>query len=327
MADVMEGFVGHGMRAGMAMAVVVMACGGSTGPGTGDRTHPALAQIDSVLVGGSAYGVAISSKGRTYVTLINGNTVVQDDTLPVDSFGDAIAVGLVPPHVTFNPAGDRAFVVAQTGQMLTRINVSTGAAIDSVALPADGFNLITSADGSEVFVSVSTGQVYVVNASSLAIVDSIILPPAVNGFARHPTRNRIYVSSRDGGSVVEVNATTHQIRRTFTTGGMPQRLAVSPDGRELIIANEILGVDIWSLSTGTRDTTLGVIAYGLGLSPDGLKIYVASGPTGVITVVDRLSRTVDTSIVVGGVTRNVAFDRKGETAVITNESGFVTVIR
>ena len=312
---------------GFALGLVALGCGGSTGPGASDRTHPTLAQVDSVPVGGTAYGVAISAKGRTYVTLLNANAVVQDDTLPVNSFGSPIAVGLVPPHVAFNPAGDRAFVVAQTGQNLTAINVSTGSAIDSVSLPADGFNLITSADGSEVFVSVSTGQVYVVNASSLAIVDSIILPPAVNGFARHPTLNRIDISSRDGGIVVEVDAATHQVRRTFPTGGMPQRLAVSPNGKELLIANETIGVDIWALGSGTRDTTLAMAAYGLGLSPDGRKIYVASGPGGGITVVDRRSRGVDTAFIVGGTTRNVAFDAKGTTAVITNEAGFVTVVR
>lgn len=311
----------------LSLGLAALACGGSTGPGTSNRTHPTLAEIDSVPVGGTAYGVAISSQGRTYVSLISGNTVVQDDTLPVDAFGDAIQVGSVPPHVAFNPAGDRAFVVAQTGQKLTAISVASGAAIDSVSLPADGFNLITSADGSEVFVSVSTGQVYVVNASSLAIVDSIILPPAVNGFARHPSLHRIYISSRDGGIVVEVDALTHQVLRTFPTGGMPQRLAVSPNGKELLIANETLGLDIWSLGSGTRDTTIAMAAYGLGLSPDGRKIYVATGPSGGITVVDRRSRGVDTALVVGGTTRNVAFDAAGRTAVITNEAGFVTVIR
>lgn len=311
---------------GLAAATLV-ACGDSSGPGGGGHgTHPTLAAIESLPVGGNPYGVAISALGRTYITLLDAG-ILQDAVLPVDAFGGGIPVGQVPPHVTFNPAGDRAYVVAQTGRRLTGIDVANSTVLDTLALPADGFNLITSADGSEVFASVSTGQVYVVDAQTFAVVDSIILPSAVNGFARHPSKNRIYISSRDGGVVVEVNAATHQVLRTFTTGGMPQRLAVSPNGRELLIANETLGVDIWDLATGTRDTTLAVPAYGLGLSPDGRKIYVTAGFNGVITIISRRTRAVDTTFNVGGQARNVAFDPEGTTAVITNEDGFLTVIR
>lgn len=311
---------------GLAGAALV-ACGDGAGPGGGGQgTHPTLTAIDSLPVGGNPYGVAISVQGRTYITLLDAG-VLQDAALPVDGFGGAMDAGQVPPHVTFNPAGDRAYVVAQTGRRLARIDVATSTVLDTLALPADGFNLITSADGSEVFVSVSTGQVYVVDAATFTVVDSIVLPPAVNGFARHPSKNIIYISSRDGGEVVEVNASTHQVLRTFPTGGMPQRLAVSPSGRELLIANESLGVDIWDLIAGARDTTLAVPAYGLGLSPDGRKVYVTAGFNGVITVISRRTRATDTTFNVGGQARNVAFDPEGTTAVITNEDGFLTVVR
>jgi len=312
---------------GLVAVAALAACGDASGPGGGGSgTHPSLASIDSLPVGGNPYGIAISALGRTYVTLLDAG-VVQDAALPVDAFGGPIGAGLLPPHVTFNPAGNRAYVVAQTGKRLTEIDVATSTVLDSLPLPADGYNLITSADGSEVFVSVSTGQVYIVDAGTFTVVDSIILPSAVNGFARHPSKDRIYISSRDGGEVVEVNAATHQILRSFPTGGMPQRLAVSPNGRELLIANETLGLDIWNLDSGTRDTTLAVPAYGLGLSPDGRKAYVTAGFNGVITVISRRTRTVDTTINVGGQARNVAFDPEGTTAVITNEDGFVTVVR
>lgn len=313
------------LAAGLMVAGILAGCG-ENGPSS-DKTHPALASVISVSAVGRPYGVAISKQGRTYVSLLDANSVVTDPDLPEDGFGSPIAVGLTPPHVVFNPSGTRAYVTNQTGQSMSVIDVATNTVLTTVPLPADGFNLITSADGRKVFVSVSTGQVYVVDAGTNQVVDSIILSPAVNGFARHPTKNLIYISSRDGGTVSEVNAATNLVVRTFTTGGQPQRLAVSPSGGELLIANENLGLDIWTLATGARDTTIAVPAYGLGLSPDGEKVYVTSGPGGQITIVNRADRSVDTTLMVGGVTRNVAFDRQGKSAVITNEADFVTVIQ
>lgn len=309
----------------LAGAVGSAACGGSTGPST-VYTHPSLAAVDSVPVPGRAYGVAISKSGRTYVTLLDVSTVVQDPVLPVDTFSAPIPVGILPPDVVFNPAGDRAYTANQGANSLSVINVQSGAVIRTVQLGNPGFNLITSADGRTVFVSVSTGQVYVVDVASNTIVDSILLGPAVNGFARNPKRNVIYISSRDGGNVVEVDAATDAVLRTFTTGGRPQRLAVSPDGKELLVANETNGLEIWTLATGTRDTALAIEAYGLGLSPDGMKAYVSGPLSGIITIVDRPDRSVDTVLTVGATPRNVAFDRQGTTAVITNEGGFVTVV-
>lgn len=311
--------------AGGLLAFGSLSACGETGPSS-DKTHPSLEQVDSVPVVGRPYGVAISKQGRSYVTLLDLNSVVMDSALPADAFASPIAVGLTPPHVVFNPAGSRAYVTNQTGQSMSVIDVAGNTVLTTVSLTADGFNLITSADGQKIFVSVATGQVYVVDAGTNQIVDSIILGPAVNGFARHPKQNLIYISSRDAATVSEVSITSHKVARTFPTGGLPQRLAVSPNGRELLIANETLGLDIWNLETGVRDTTVGMPAYGLGLSPDGEKVYVTSGPGGFITIVNRADRSVDTTLAVGGTTRNVAFDAKGETAIITNEADFVTVV-
>ena len=312
-------------QTGLLVVAALIACGGSTGPSV-TLTHPALTGIGSVSAPGRPYGVAISRQGRTYVSLLDVSEVVQDAALPVDALLSPIPVGVQPPHVVFNPAGDRAYVTNQAGQSMSVIDVSAGTVIATVPLGNDGFNLITSRDGGKVFVSVATGQVYVVDAGTNAIVDSLQFGPAVNGFARHPTQNLIYISSRDGGNVSEVNAGTDAVVRTFTLGGLPQRLAVSPDGNELLVANEVNGLEIWKLGTGQRDTTIAIGAYGLGLSPDGLKAYVTDAHGGHITIVDRLTRAVDTVLTVGGITRNVAFDREGKTAVVTNEADFVTVV-
>ncbi|MEO8138043.1 MAG: YncE family protein [Gemmatimonadota bacterium] len=309
---------------GLWLASGLVAACGENGPN--DRSsHPPIAVVDSVPLAGNPYGVAISKQGLVYICLLAANQVART-SLPIVNFGPPIAVGLVPPHVVFNPAGTRAYATDQNGQALEVIDVASGLAVNTIPLGHDGFNLIVRADGKQIFASVSTGQVYVVDAATDAIIDSIILGPVVNGFARHPNENLIYISSRDGGTVSEVDAATHVVARTFTTGGMPQRLAVSPNGKELLIANETLGLDIWNLITGTRDTSLAMAAYGLGLSPDGVHAYVTDPQNGIIRVVDRVGRFVDTVLTVGGTPRNVAFNAAGTTAIITNQADFITVV-
>ena len=260
------------------------ACDGNSTP-LSQLTHPSLAAIDSVPVGGSPYGVALNIAGETWISGLDGTLHVDPD-LPVDSL-PSISIGFTSEarHIVFNPAGTRAYVTLQSGQAMAVINVVSRSVVTTVPLGHDGFNLITSRDGSQVFVSTDAGLDYTVDAGTNQITDSIALGPAVNGFARHPKLPRIYISSRDSGAVSEVDVGSHAVLRTFHTGGQPQRLAVSPDGHGLLIANENLGLDIWNLSTGLRDTTM-----------------------------------LNTA-------RNVAFDPTGDAAVITNQAGFVTVVR
>jgi large repetitive protein len=102
---------------------------------------------------------------------------------------------------------------------------------------------------------------------------------------------------------------------------------VSRDGGELYIANETLGLDIWDLTSGTRITSLPMEGNGLALSPDGTVIYVTGSIAGTINIVDRQTRAIKTTITTGGAPRNMAFNKYGQEALITKESGYVTIIR
>lgn len=321
---------------GAVLLTLALACGStSTAPdkdaegnliGIDAVSHPTLTNIFTTPVPNGPYGIAISGSGLVYVTEIQSNVVART-ALPSTTFGQPITVGSVPAHVAFNPAGSRGYVTNQTGQSLSVINVATGVEITKVPLSSDGFNLIVSKNGLKVYVTTANGAVHVVRTSSNTIGRTLQLDPVTNGLALDPVRPLVYISSRDGGTVFAINTTTDSIVNVFNTGGMPQRMAVAPDGSELYIANETLGLDIWNLQTGTRTTTVEVPSYGLGMSPDGAHLYVTGPLVGKITVVDRVTRATVTTISAGGVPRNVAFSANGKTAMITNESGYVTVVR
>jgi YVTN family beta-propeller protein len=289
-------------------------------------THPTLTNVTSTPVPGTPYGIAVSTSNRIYVTQIGGSAVVQAQ-LPSVVFGNPITTGIVPAHVAFNPAGTRAYVTNQTGQSLSIIDVAADSEIARLPLPADGFNLIVTRNGAKVYVTLSTGLVRVLNTATNTFGKSIQLGPVTNGLALNPTGNLVFISSRDAGTVSVINTTTDAVVATLVTGGMPQRMAVSPSGDELYIANETLGLDIWNLKTRTRTTTVPMPAYGLGMTPDGVHLYVTDPLSGNIRVVNRTTRALVTTLPVGGRPRNVAFNKNGGAGFVTNESDFVTVVR
>lgn len=321
----------QGIRAAVMIAAsggaVLGACSDSNEPGDVDRTHPVADSVAEITVAGTPYGVAISRSGRVYVTLLETSRVVQAPSTDFTSLGDFISVDNTPPHVVFAPNGEKAYTTNQDGQSFSVIDVSSSTVDTTVALTDAAYNLIVSRDGKKLYVSQANGKVYIIRTSDNRIRDSLQLGTAVNGFARHPSDSRIYISSRDGGTVSEVDGTTNDVLRTFTTDGLPQRIAVSPDGSELLVATELEGFQIWKLASGLQDTAIAVPAYGLGLSPDGAKAYVTDPTNGRIRIFDRVTRHLDTTLVVGGLPRNVAFSRSGKVAIITNEANFVTVVR
>jgi YVTN family beta-propeller protein len=107
---------------------------------------------------------------------------------------------------------------------------------------------------------------------------------------------------------------------------MPQRLAVSPDGSELYVANETSGLDVVNVASGAvSSTSFGTAAYGLGLTPDGGHLYVLLPASGELRVLDRATRVAVKTLFVGGTPRNIVFAADATTALIANEEAIVFV--
>jgi YVTN family beta-propeller protein len=122
-----------------------------------------------------------------------------------------------------------------------------------------------------------------------------------------------------------VDPATNEITRTYTLGGMPQRLAVAPGGTELYVANEISGLDVVNVASGAvNSVSFETAGYGLGLTPDGSKLYVLLPQAGELRVLDRVTRALVKTLFVGGTPRNVVFASDG-TALVANEAAIVFI--
>jgi YVTN family beta-propeller protein len=116
--------------------------------------------------------------------------------------------------------------------------------------------------------------------------------------------------------------------RTFTLGGRPQGMAISADQNLLYVANELSNVlQVVSLQTGSISAIpLAGGGEGLAVNTDG-KLYVGLVFNGQVQVVDPATSSVVRTITVGGTPRELAIDAARTRVLVTNEAGWVDLIR
>jgi len=184
---------------------------------------------------------------------------------------------------------DGKYLMSNSGGKLYRVDVTGKAQPERVGLDA-GYEANNdhglSPDGKRLFALTDFNGVYVINAATREVVDSIGgLGTILTGVAFHPTAPCMYVSSRDQGMVGTVNLQTDAVVRSQTvTGSNIQEVAVSRDGKLLF------ATDIGNSRLLVRDLTTDgspFVAYAVGtpqsrnafdvaVTPDNTQVYVSA---------------------------------------------------
>jgi YVTN family beta-propeller protein len=285
-------------------------------------SRPAI--VATATLGGTPYGLAISSTGAMYVGDASGNGLFRGD-LPAYDFPLQIPTGGVILGVAFDPAGTRAFVARDSLDRLLVIDVATNQVIDSIVTGAgeDPVAAAVTPDGQKLIVGTGS-SVRVYDAHTFGLLGSIAGTGFTNHFSFHPSQAIVYASS---DSVMEIDLTTVSVLRAFGftgTTGRPQGTAVAPDGTELYVATESSAVIVYDLATGLAKYTAAGGGFGLAYSASQDLIYSTGG---TVVVFDRLSMVPIANLFVGGIPRLVALDAAGTTAVVTDQSGWVDFIK
>jgi len=277
---------------------------------------------------GRPFDAAISPSGVIYVTRLDEGSVSRLN-LAERAFTAAVAVGSVPSRVTFNATGTTAYVSNQFSEDVGIINVATNTQTDVIPTTGDPLPVALSIDGAALFVTTNSDRLYRFSLASRSPTDSLALPAPSHHLVVHPGGNLLYVATREGGSVLEVDARTLAVKRTFTLGGRTNGMALAPDRETLYIANDYLSlVHVITLSTGA----VGSIAlsggpFAVGLGPDGTRLYASLTFDGKVQVVDRASRRVLQTITTGGAPRLMVADAARGLVVVANEAGWVDLLR
>jgi len=249
--------------------------------------------------------------------------------LAQQAFTAAVPVGSVPSRVTFNATGTTAYVSNQFSEDVGIIDVATNMQTDVIPTTGDPVPVALSIDGAALFVTTNADRLYRFSLATRAPTDSLALPATSHHLMVHPGGNLLYVATREGGSVLEVDARTLAVKRTFTLGGRTNGMVLAPDQETLYVANDYLSrVHVITLSTGAVGTiALNGGPFALGLGPDGARLYASLTFDGKVQVVDRVNRRVIQTIVTGGAPRLMIADATQGLVVVANEAGWVDLLR
>ena len=211
------------------------------------------AVVARVAVDGMPFGAVVSSSGVAYVTRALRDSVARLN-LPSPSVVAGFAVGAFPTSVAFNQAGTRAYVANQFGQTVTAVNTGTNAVLGSVPIAGTPAAVAVAAGDAVLLVGTDAGKLYFVSLPALTVTDSVNVPSYTNSIAISGTT--AYANSVGAGTITRINVATRQVTGTLTVGGVVQGLAVSSDGSELYVANEIGQVEIRNAATGALSELL-----------------------------------------------------------------------
>ncbi len=327
------------------LIAAVSASGLVTAVATGTTTISVYSGTVSATIGvntlGHPSGLVTSTLpsviGHPYAIRIFGNTlVVTQVTNSMMTFVDlktnarsTAGTNYYSGDLVFERSGANLLVSDYMFGTIQRVSVPTGNVLWTMPVGASTFRLQLSADDSRLYVS-GLSLLYVINPATRAVVKAAVLGPngtVVQGIALNRDESAVYVASTTG-DVSRLDPGTLTASAVYKVGGNPQDVIVTNAGDEVFVANENGWVDILDGTTLAPIKRIVVpYAFGLAISPDQEQVYVTSSATGTVTVIDRATRAVLRSISVGSYPRRIAFSTSGGTAYVSNEGGWITVIR
>ena len=212
---------------------------------------------------------------------------------PISSFFDR-TLKTLPSSVNFNPAKIPLLNVILPGLLaflLVLATVSPGLGQESLILPND------------------------------QVVASIPVGRGPYDIAISPDSSNVYVANYLASTVSVIDAKTNTVRITVSVGKLPLSLGLTPNGGKLYVHNIYDGTvsDLNAAKNTVSGTFQGPGGFGLGVSPDGTRLYVTSnaGVSIFDTATDKPAGTV-ASYPVSSVPQWVAFTPDGAAAYVLN---------
>lgn len=267
--------------------------------------------------------------------------------LPILLFGVlALSCGAPPARTPLGQSGTATptsargsvYTTDEGANALSRIDLQSGQ-VRQIALPIRPHNVQTSADAQRVFVvgmmpspgagqeehvGKMAGQLLVIDAASFDIAKAsrIEIGPHPAHVIVDASASRAFVTDSETSALQIVDLNRRSVVALVPTGRFPHGLRMSPDGREIAVAN--VEDDSVSIVDPTAAKELVRIPVGkapvqVAYTPDGKRLFVSLRDEDAVAVVDLASRRKTGSIAVGDGPIQVFMTPDGRYVYVANE--------
>jgi len=205
-----------------------------------------LSIVDSVRVGGDAYGVTATPAGDTVFAGITNGPIFKIDLANrtiLNTLDLPVAAGY---HFEWNQARTLLYASARgfDGGRVFELNPATLAVVRTFETGGSPQGIALSSDGSKLFIAAEAGDVIVWDVAANVQAGTITTGCQGYGLLRTPDNSRLFVSCALNGRVVVVNPTSGATIATLDVGGSPRELSFDPGTRSVLVPNEAGWVDI-----------------------------------------------------------------------------------
>jgi YVTN family beta-propeller protein len=232
---------------------------------------------------------------RIYVPNTVSNTV---DVIDPASFKviEHFAVGRQPQHITPSYDLQHLWVLNDLGDSVTEIDPSTNKKGKTIRVK-DPYNMYYTPDGKyAIVVAEREAKLDFLNPADMKLVEAVPVPCRGIDHMDFSANGRFLIASCEfAATLVKVDVTTRKPLGTLAleSGGMPQDVRSSPDGKLFYVAdmmaNGVYVVDPYAFSRVEFIHT-GKGAHGISLSRDAKLMYVSNRGEGSVSVIDLATR-------------------------------------
>jgi YVTN family beta-propeller protein len=296
--------------------------------------HHIVARIP---VSGPAKSLVMDADGKQlFVVAYDGSVLVVDtrDYTARTLWGGGASDVVVSPDGRHLYAAHDQVTDGGVNGVVSVIDVACATTVTTV--PADNVAALTiSPDGSRLcavssdrrtYYHYPAGRLTIIDTASRAVVETIAVGACPETVTASPDGAYVYITHYDTCAVSAVNLTTGHVSAVVLRDA-PLAVAFTPDSGHAYVCNVRSLTVIDTTTNDADDIGTGHLPRGLQFSPDGKHAYITNFGDRTLSVVDTITNSVATTVVVPGYPEAVAVSPDGERIYVGGYwSGAVAVI-
>lgn len=198
--------------------------------------------------------------------------------------------------------------------------------VAALALSPDGTRLYVISSQADAYLEYPTGRLTIIDTIAYAVRDTIAVAARPTTVTPSPDGRRLYLTHDGTAGISVVDLTTNQGTEVKLVG-VPLGVTFSPDSTLAYLTHpgSLTVVDTFTLHTMVLAT--GEAPRGVLFSPDGKRAYITHLGDHTVVVVDTITDSVTTTLVVGGHPEAMVASPDGQRLYVGDYwAGTVTVI-